>query len=211
MTNIVRDMLGQRYQDGNVVMTISNTGDTRATRIGRGTDRALSAIEGIFMVVAGIVTVCLMLVIAVSAISRYIFSSPLSGSQELVSIFMMPLVAFFAVAATLRMQHHVGMTFVITRLSPIMRRVSQSLAAVITAAIFVIVGYQGLLRAASSLESGQVDSQLHNVPLFLAYVVVPIGSFLVAARALVLCGNWWITGAHSPTLAQDPASIDTEL
>lgn len=192
-------------------MTRGDTGDTHAMRIMQGIDRVLTAIEGFFMIIAGVVLVCLMLLIAVSAISRYLFSSPLSGSQELVSIFLMPMVAFFALSATLRTQHHVGMTFVITRLSPTARRITQTLAALVTAVIFGIVGYQGLLRASSSLDSGEVDSQLHNAPLFLAYVVVPIGSFLILARSLVLCGNWWVNGTQDATLAQNPSAVDAEL
>lgn len=173
-------------------------------------DAALRFVELILTIAAGTAILAAMLLVTGSALARYAFQAPLSGVGEIVSIFLMPLFAYFGLAVTLREKHHVGVTLVIGRLSGRLRRYTQCIAALITTVMFVLIGYAGLLRTQSTLEAALV-SDLRGIPLGLAYIVVPIGCFAIAARAVFLCSSWLLNGADRPTLAQDPHSSEENL
>ncbi|WP_166486603.1 TRAP transporter small permease [Blastococcus saxobsidens] len=143
-----------------------------------------------------------MVLVTYSAVARYLFSSPVTGSQAWVGDYLAPAITFFALSAALRSRRHIGVTFLLTRMGPGVRLLSQTIAAVMIAGVFVAVAYQGMLRTQAAVATGQSHALL-GVPLALTYAVVPLGCALLVLRSLLICAQWW-TGDRS-NIALSPA------
>lgn len=70
-------------------------------------DRLITAVEKAFLYLTGAGLLAIMLVIVVDVVMRYFFSSPLSWSYDLISIYLVTLVFFLALADTFRRGGHI--------------------------------------------------------------------------------------------------------
>lgn len=166
----------------------------------RSLDRAARMIEVALLAVAGIAVVGMMVIITASALSRYLFSRPMAGSEVVVGVFLAPLATYLALASALTNRQHVGVTIMVQRLRPSLRRASQLLAALIVGLAFAILAYQGWIRAFHAFSTGQIDPNV-GIPLYLAYAVVPIGCAGISVRAFLLAMQWWSEGSWRVSLA----------
>lgn len=70
-------------------------------------DRLTEAVEKAFLYVTGAGLLAIMLVIVVDVVMRYLFSSPLSWSYDLIGMYLVTLVFFLALADTFRRGGHI--------------------------------------------------------------------------------------------------------
>lgn len=70
-------------------------------------DRLVNVIEKAFLCLTGAGLLVIMLVIVVDVVMRYILSSPLSWSYDLISMYLVTLVFFLALADTFRRGGHI--------------------------------------------------------------------------------------------------------
>ena len=70
-------------------------------------DKTVRAVEQAFLYLTGAGLLVIMMVIVVDVVLRYFFSSPLSWSYDLISIYLVTLVFFLALADTFRRGGHI--------------------------------------------------------------------------------------------------------
>lgn len=70
-------------------------------------NKLITAVEKAFLYLTGAGLLAIMLVIVVDVVMRYFFSSPLSWSYDLISIYLVTLVFFLALADTFRGGGHI--------------------------------------------------------------------------------------------------------
>lgn len=173
----------------------------------RVVDRMATPIERLSLALAGIAIVAMMVLVTASALGRHVFNSPITGSEVWVGVFLAPLATYLALASALTHRSHVGVTILVQRSGRRMRRLTQISGAWIVCATFAVLAWQGGLRTWEAFTSGQVE---HNIglPLWMAYVVVPIGCTGIALRAALLALRWWMDGEWRISLAQREATAD---
>jgi TRAP-type C4-dicarboxylate transport system permease small subunit len=149
-----------------------------------------------------------------AAVAKWLFltlnSVRLTWAQEL-AIFMMIWMAKFGAAYGVRAGIHVGVDLLVEQLEPAKRRIV-ILAALGAGALFTaIVGTLGARLVWHIAEMGQTSAVM-ELPMWVVYLAVPLGSYLMCFRFLQVAWRFLRTGdlpkhdpGHVEGLEQAPA------
>lgn len=117
----------------------------------------------------------------------------LTWAQEL-CIFLFIWMAKFGAAYGVRTGIHVGVDVLVDRLSPTWRKRVLLLALGLGALFTAFVGWLGVRLVLHLWTAGQVSAVL-EAPMWLVYLCLPLGSFLMCFRFLETAVNFHRTGA----------------
>lgn len=159
---------------------------------------ALARYEAALLALGAGCLFAMMIIVFVDVVMRYLFNSPLGFSYDLISLYLMVGVFFFALSDTLRHDEHVRVDILYLRMSRGVRRLCDRISYGLSAVLFAIVLWTGLLRAVASTARGEVMATLIPWPIWMAYWIVPIGT----APIMLLCLLRFI---NPPGEAQHPA------
>lgn len=159
--------------------------------------------------VAGVALIVMMVLISLSALGRYTISMPINGSEVIVGMFLAPLVTYLAAASALAHRQHVGVTAVVVKMGARLRAFSQILFALIAAGMFGLIAVQGGKRTLQAYSDHQMETNI-SVPIFWAYMVVPIGAGALVLSLLALAAKWAVEGGAKASLARDENSSISE-
>jgi len=159
---------------------------------------ALARYEAALLALGAGCLFAMMIIVFVDVVMRYLFNSPLGFSYDLISLYLMVGVFFFALSDTLRHDEHVRVDILYLRMSRGVRRLCDRISYGLSAVLFATVLWTGLLRAVASTARGEVMATLIPWPIWMAYWIVPIGT----APIMLLCLLRFI---NPPGEAQHPA------
>ncbi len=125
----------------------------------------------------------------------YLFPINLSWAQEL-CIFMFVWMAKFGAAYGVRTGIHVGVDVLVNKLDPPARRVTVLFSLFCGALFTFVVGTMGAKFVHGLYYTDQVTPDL-ELPSWIIYLCVPLGSYLMCFRFLQVAWNFWNTG-HLP-------------
>ena len=141
------------------------------------------------------VTVTHRFLVDVPVLYPYLFWINLAWSQEL-CIYMFIWMAKFGAAYGVRTGIHVGVDVLINRLNDRWRK-GTILFGLFGGALFTaIVGTMGAKFVIELMHTDQVSPDL-ELPSWLVYACIPLGSYLMCFRFLQVARNFWRTG-HLP-------------
>ncbi len=126
------------------------------------------------------------------AIYSWLLSIRLTWAQEL-CIFLFVWMAKFGAAYGVRTGIHVGVDILVNRLSPEWRRRMVLFGLYCGAGFTAFVGWLGARLVAHLFHSGQVSAVL-EAPMWLVYLCLPLGSFLMCFRFLQVAAHFARTG-----------------
>ena len=159
---------------------------------------ALARYEAALLALGAICLFAMMIIVFVDVAMRYLFNSPLGFSYDLISLYLMVGVFFFALSDTLRHDEHVRVDILYLRMPEGLRRLCDRISYGLAAVLFAVVLWTGLIRALASTAQGEVMATLIPWPIWVAYWMVPIGT----APIVLLCLLRFI---NPPGKAQHPA------
>ncbi len=136
---------------------------------------------------------------ALRATYFWLLSIRLTWAQEL-CIFLFVWMAKFGAAYGVRTGIHVGVDILVNRLSPEWRRRMVLFGLFCGAAFTAFVGWLGARLVAHLFHSGQVSAVL-EAPMWIVYLCLPLGSFLMCFRFLQVAAHYARTGElphHDP-------------
>jgi C4-dicarboxylate transporter, DctQ subunit len=162
---------------------------TLRTLAGRA-ERILTWLE--LTIIGGTLALCALLLFA-NVVLRYVFLAPLGWAEE-VSIYAMVWIVFIGASAVLRAGGHIAVDLLPLALSPPQRRLLQALALTLALCFFAVFCYYSLQHTLRTRALGQVTPAL-LAPMWLAYLALPVGSFLMTIRTLQLL---WHVALHPP-------------
>jgi C4-dicarboxylate transporter, DctQ subunit len=116
----------------------------------------------------------------------------LTWAQEL-CIFLFVWMAKFGAAYGVRTGIHVGVDILVNRLSPEWRRRMVLFGLFCGAGFTAFVGWLGARLVAHLFHSGQVSAVL-EAPMWIVYLCLPLGSFLMCFRFLQVAAHFAKTG-----------------
>lgn len=164
----------------------------------RSLDRSLSIVTSIALIV-------MMLHIVLHAVMRGFFQAPITGTNEIVTFYYLPLVALLGIPAAQLKREHITVTLFIDRMGERAAITLTVIACAIGAALSVGFAYFGLLEALSNLESGSTAgvTAIITWPIyFLVPIVFTLLALLYVGRAIALLrGRDGVNEA--PTMAPD--------
>ena len=145
------------------------------------------------------------LIIFVAVAHRYLVGIPLlypllfpinlSWAQEL-CIIMFVWMAKFGAAYGVRTGIHVGVDVVVNKLNTPWRKATVLFGLLCGALFTAVVGTMGAKFVYGLMHTDQVTPDL-EMPSWIIYLCVPLGSYLMCFRFLQVARNFWLTG-HLP-------------
>ena len=158
-------------------------------------------------------------IIFVAVLHRYLVGIPffypllfpinLSWAQEL-CIFMFVWMAKFGAAYGVRTGIHVGVDVLVNKLAPPRRR-AMILFGLFCGALFTfVVGSMGAKFVWGLYHTDQVTPDM-ELPSWIVYLCVPLGSYLMCFRFLQVAANFWRSGELPHHDETDVEGLDPEL
>jgi TRAP-type C4-dicarboxylate transport system permease small subunit len=145
---------------------------------------ALTLLETAAGIIAALAIFAIMAIVTVDVVLRYLFNAPLVWSYDLIGIFLVPLMFFFAVSLTFSSNHHIAVDIVYLRMSPATRRVARLAIAVLALAVFAPIAW---LAAVGTLAKFQADEAISGTilwPTWIPSAFMFVGCLLLCLRFL---------------------------
>lgn len=155
----------------------------------------------------------IMAVIVVDVAARYFFKAPLAWAFDVIGLYLMPAVFYFALSDTLHRNHHINVDIVFMNLPP---RVQQGLSVVGSAlalGVFALVAYAAGVRSWESLRANEVGSGVYPWPTWISIAFVAFGTAMIVLRlAFRLVAFAWAfaTGASVVPGVERPTVLGEE-
>lgn len=145
--------------------------------------RVVDSLAFVGMLLAKLALVSLLLLTLYAVVSRYVFNSASIHALEL-STYLLSIIAWLSLAWILYEDRHVRMDALRDNLNPLLRRLANviSLSAIVSFA--TVLAWAGGTSVLTALERNYRTSSLLAFPLWIVYLLVPIGAILLALMAL---------------------------
>lgn len=148
------------------------------------TNRVLAVAEKIFNGIAAIMLLLIMLIVPIDVLLRYAFNSPLAWSYELISLYLMVGLFFFALSGTLSHNAHIGVDILHNYMSPYWRHVSELIGYGLACLVFAGIVYVATISTFNSYVADEVIAGGISWPTWLSTIAVPMGAGLMLLRML---------------------------
>lgn len=140
------------------------------------------AIEKGLRTIAAACLLAVMLVIFCDVFARYVFNAPLIWTYDLVGMYLMPALFYFAVSDTLAVDHHIAVDLLQPWIAPRIRRLIEALSSGIMAAIFCWIAWIFAQSSLANYRGNSVVMGSYEWPTWIPEFVVVIGSTAIALR-----------------------------
>lgn len=163
---------------------VAQAGDDGFGRVARALHSVLDPLCRYLCYAAAMVTLLMSLAMVVDLISRMIFGRPLSGMIEL-QTYMLVFMAFFSIAYTMLKNQHVSVDLLTARMSPLTNSFLQSVFSIWGTFLFGAMSWLSASRSAEAFRREEI-SDIINMPFWVLYAVVSLGTFLLALTLIAL-------------------------
>ncbi|SCZ82064.1 TRAP transporter small permease [Acidaminobacter hydrogenoformans] len=154
--------------------------------------------------ISGFLLISTTLLLFTNVLLRYVFSNSTTWAEELIRYGMI-WVTFIGGSICARNKLHVGIDIVLTYFKPFARKVLETIAELMSAffcAILTLLSFQNTMLV---FETAQKSPAL-MMPIWLVYLAMPIGSFLMTVRFLQ---SAWKTANDQHKKNDDPLDMST--
>lgn len=146
---------------------------------------ALSKLEKALNVVASLSIMCMMLLITLDTLMRYLFRHPISGVTEVVSYYLSVILVYLSISYCYKRGGHVKVTIIEEHMPPVIMRVINVVMGLASTAFFVLVGIMNIRSMRIAFINHTVPGGVVATPVWPGYLILVIGTFLLAFRILL--------------------------
>lgn len=134
-------------------------------------------------------------IVFVSVLNRFIIGDTFRWSEELAR-YLMIWASFVGASLGVKKGSHISVDALVTFLPNRLKAVVEIFSNVISLTFCVVILYIGIPFILALLNNGQLSPSL-RIPMYIAYLSVPVGFFLMAIRYILLIINQVTEGKHS--------------
>ncbi|MFG1466428.1 TRAP transporter small permease subunit [Xanthobacter sp. DSM 24535] len=145
-------------------------------------DKVITLLEQAWMVVATLMLLAIMLVSTLDVGLRYAFNSPLGWSYDLISIYLMSGLFFFALSDTLRCNDHVCVDLLHTVMTPRQRHAALILGYALASVVFALMIWPAFQRTVESWRNDDVVAGSIGWPTWVSSLFVTLGFAVIWLR-----------------------------
>lgn len=142
----------------------------------------LAAFDTIFMRIAQLAMLVMMFGISADALGRYLFNTPLQGSFEFTSLYLMVIVTFLGMPATYSAGGMVRLEVLTRHLDRVPGRIPARVNALMAAAVFGFLAWHAGHDAIDKFIARDTTFGAVQFPLYWSYVWFPLGAALMTLR-----------------------------
>ncbi len=129
-----------------------------------------------------ILSVPLVIIILYAVFMRYVINAAPTWSEE-IARYLMVWMSLLATSAAMRRGQHIGLTFVVEKAGPRLRKVLNLLAYALVLLFFSVLMVKGIDM---TFFVSQQRSPSVNIPMWIPYLSVPVAGFLMVIQTLTL-------------------------
>lgn len=133
-----------------------------------------------------VAVVIMMLLTTADAISRYFLKQSIIGAYETIELYLMVALVFLSMSFVQKIDGHIRLDILFDRFPKRVQDVLNIVYYVFAAVMFFFIGLKGFNMTLEAFQFNYVAAGLINLPLWLSYIWIPIGSFLFVIRLLLL-------------------------
>jgi TRAP-type C4-dicarboxylate transport system permease small subunit len=123
--------------------------------------------------------------ITLDVAARYLTGRPLPGTIAFVANYYMVAVTFLPLVVAERERKHIEVEVLAQKLPPRVRSVLRLACWMVTAAVFLLLGWQSAIEAGRAWRNGMfMLEQSVRIDIWISYFMLPVGFFSAAAVAL---------------------------
>jgi len=151
---------------------------------------ALAAIERALTVIAVVFLFIIMVLVVSDVFMRYVLNRPFTFTYDLIGLYLLAGVFFLTLSDGMREHAHVGVDILLSRFSPVGRRLSEIVTALAGLFVFVLICKVGFERALENYQQHDVLAGAIPWPTWISAALVPFGCGVLVLRLfLQLLGN----------------------
>jgi TRAP-type C4-dicarboxylate transport system permease small subunit len=145
--------------------------------------RWLSSVENALAQLSALAMFAIMLVVVADVSFRYFLSSPLLFAYDLISMYLVVIVFYFALPDTLHRHGHIAIDFFQPRLPARLRFAGEAFGYAAGALVMALISWKLTERCWIAFERNEVPATTIAWPIWLSYLPAAIGCWLFTARA----------------------------
>ncbi len=148
-------------------------------------DKYLKILDHVLAALAATAIFAMMLITATDVLMRYAFNDPLEWVYDLTVHYLLIAGFFLGLSYTLRHNHHIAVDFFARRMRPRDYHAALAVGCLLASSVFFLVAWLGAHEAYGSWRSGDVLFGAVIWPIWPSKLIVPLGMFPLALRALL--------------------------
>ncbi len=140
-------------------------------------------INKLFAFVAGVIVIFTMLAVVYEVVMRYFFRSPTLWTVE-VSGYSLLYITFLGAAWVLMHEGHVKIDLLTNRLKPNTQVILNIITSIFGVIVMLVIAWYSARVTWASYQTNYLASTELQTPLFIVFLIIPIGSLLLAIQFL---------------------------
>lgn len=148
-------------------------------------DRILHAIEETAVTISGVMMFLIMLIVVIDVALRYGLNSPLEWSYDVISLYLMVGLFFFALSHTLANNAHVTVDILHLYMPRQWRHAAEFIGYLCAAPVFLGIFYTSVISTWQAYQGNDVMAGHIAWPTWLASICVPLGTGLIFLRIVL--------------------------
>lgn len=133
--------------------------------------------------IASTCTIAMIVIMFMNVVLRVVFNFAFNWGDEIVR-YLCLFATFFAISATFTKGDHISINVIVENMLPSLRPKLRFLADLASLLFSLSMVCFGLILATKLMKSGQASPAL-GIPMYLLYMVVPVGMFLSSIQMLI--------------------------
>lgn len=161
-------------------------------------DKAARGVHGLsrgFFYISQFIILVMMLTTCYDVVMRYVFARPTDWSVELNAALLI-FITFLSAAELVKGDQHIQMEALYSLLPPRKKRFIDFILLIISLALCVILIWLGTKLTITNYMSGIATSGTFSLPMWIPYLCIPVGSFLMGLEFLVRIARFAQTGSE---------------
>ncbi|MBX9463854.1 MAG: TRAP transporter small permease [Aquamicrobium sp.] len=175
-----------------------------------GASALLARIESMLALLSGLSLGAIMLIVVADVAMRYLFAAPLSWSYNLIGLYLMVAVFFFALSDTLHNHGHIAIDIFQHQIPHRPRHLALAVGYLLSSGLMALIGWQAWLRLKSAYLNDDRIAAVIPWPTWIAYFIVATGCVVMTARCIYRTFGHAASGLSGRDLVETPPPPETE-
>jgi TRAP-type C4-dicarboxylate transport system permease small subunit len=148
-------------------------------------ENLINKIDRVIFFFAKLSIFIMMLVIALNAIFRYFFNSPIQGVYEFTEKYLMVSAIFLSLSYVFKLDGHIRVDAFFDKFPKKIQSILDIVFMLIGAVLMFVIFYQGMIFTYKAWVNNDISTGVIAWPLWLSYIWIPIGGFVFTLRLLL--------------------------
>lgn len=170
----------------------------------QSTDHLLRWLERISIFIAAVMLFATMMVATVDVFMRYFFNAPLGWSYDLISLYLMAGIFYFALSDTLFHHGHIAVDLLHARMSRRTRHAVEVPGYLIITGVFAAISILTMQRTWESYQGGDVISGRIDWPTWISMAFVAWGYAVLTLRCVHRLVGHALSAVHNRSVIELP-------